>query len=57
MPFITYCNSAAEERSPAPYTFIWSPSLKRCRCVQGFDNNSFDLPAESKLNGEEIAGN
>ena len=55
MPFITYCNSAAEERSPAPYTFIWSPSL--IRCVQMFGINSFDLPAESKFNSEEVAGN
>ena len=57
MPFITYCNSAAEERSPAPYTFIWSPSLDRCRCVQVLDSNLFDLPAKSKLNSEEVAGN
>jgi hypothetical protein len=28
-PSMTNWSSAAEERSPAPYTFIWSPSWHR----------------------------
>ena len=58
---MTNCSSAAEERRPAPYTFISSPSLvtgtrgkglvlhRYCRLFQF-------IPTQSKLHGEEVAG-